>query len=264
MNLLAVPSRTRFDLNFRLFGIPIRIHPLFWLTCFLLGGGRKEPGVLLIWAVCVFFSILLHELGHVAAMIWAGDRGDIVLHGFGGLAIPYYGKGGPTKQAVISAAGPVAGFVLAALVWAGVVATGGSVEVSFRSLGFPRFDPEVASLVALGVPLRMYYFIHYAAFFLLYINIYWGLLNLLPVYPLDGGQMTRALWERRDPLNGERRSLQLSMYVAGAVALLALPSNNLYQVLLFGTLAFGSYQALQVRTPLRHVPPENPYAWRRY
>ncbi|MGC4055610.1 MAG: site-2 protease family protein [Paludibaculum sp.] len=257
MNPFAVPSRTSFDLNFRLFGVPVRVHPLFWLSTLLLsGGGGRDPWLVVLWVVCCFVSILWHEFGHVVAMMWAGDRGDIVLHSFGGLAIPYRGCGGPTQQAVISAAGPVAGFLLAAVLWTGIAVGGGSVLVKFSSFGLPTFYPDVSFVMTAGHSQRAYFLAFYAAYYLLYINIYWGLMNMLPVYPLDGGQMTRALWERHDPASGLRRSLQVSLVVAGLVAVSALTSNRMYQMLLFGYLAYGSYQALQTYRPVRRVEPE--------
>ena len=53
-----------------------------------------------------------------------------------------------------------------------------------------------------------------AVAFLIQINLYWGLLNLLPVYPLDGGQIARELFLARRPEDGLERSLRLSMWAA--------------------------------------------------
>ena len=39
---LQEPSRTEGDLNFRLFGIPVRIHPFFWVIMLLLGPRRAD------------------------------------------------------------------------------------------------------------------------------------------------------------------------------------------------------------------------------
>ena len=54
---------------------------------------------------------------------------------------------------------------------------------------------------------------------LLYMNIFWGLVNLLPVFPLDGGQVARELFEQVDPWNGFVRSLWLSIITGVAVAI---------------------------------------------
>jgi membrane-associated protease RseP (regulator of RpoE activity) len=82
---------------------------------------------------------------------------------------------------------------------------------------------------------------------LLYVNIYWGLVNLLPIYPLDGGQASRALFERHDPSRGLRRSLFVSVVAALAAVLLGWSENSMYLMLLFGILAAGSAQMLEAQ-----------------
>src|SRR5436190_12605786 len=83
------PSRTAYDLNWTMFGIPIRVHPMFWLFSVILGWGAMNLGFsyLLSWVACVFISVLIHELGHVLMGRWFGTEGHIVLYSFGGLAI---------------------------------------------------------------------------------------------------------------------------------------------------------------------------------
>ena len=55
---------TPFDLNFSLFGIPVRIHPFFWLVAILTGWNPYLPKLIVIWVACFFVSILVHEMGH--------------------------------------------------------------------------------------------------------------------------------------------------------------------------------------------------------
>ena len=42
--MFAEPDRTSYDLNFRLFGFPVRVHPLFWLGGAAWGGSARTPG----------------------------------------------------------------------------------------------------------------------------------------------------------------------------------------------------------------------------
>ena len=127
--LLNEPGRTSYDINFNLMGFPVRVHPAFFIMPLILGGGflRNSPinaGVMLIVLVAVFFvSILVHELGHALAFRYYGQGSRIVLYWMGGLAIPEnYGRVGNRNDAsrsipriIISAAGPIFGFLLAAL-----------------------------------------------------------------------------------------------------------------------------------------------------
>ena len=87
--MLGEPPQTQYDLRFQILGIPVRVHPFFWLVVVVLGlsgGAKTTPAELLIWAGCVFVSILVHELGHAAAALAHGWRPWITLYGFGGLA----------------------------------------------------------------------------------------------------------------------------------------------------------------------------------
>ena len=66
--LFTEPNRTPYDLRFNLFGIPVRVHPLFWLVAAILGAGSDpDPIELLLWIGTVFVSILIHEMGHALA-----------------------------------------------------------------------------------------------------------------------------------------------------------------------------------------------------
>jgi Zn-dependent protease len=249
MFLFQPPPPTRYDLNFRLAGFPVRVHPLFWLIAVLLGYSAGNILYILVWVVVVFISILVHELGHALAFRRYGLSSQIVLHFAGGLTIPestYWGNRwanvalGPNQNIFISLAGPIAGFLFAALVILGVILTGGSV-ITTRLLGFIPV-PALASLPFGGALLSLF------ATSLLWVNIFWGFINLLPVYPLDGGSVTRNILIQTDPAGGVRKSLWVSV-IAGAVIAIAafFFLGSLYMALLFGFLAFQSYQSLQAR-----------------
>jgi membrane-associated protease RseP (regulator of RpoE activity) len=83
---------------------------------------------------------------------------------------------------------------------------------------------------------------------LLWVNVFWGLINLVPVYPLDGGSVTRNVLIQADPIDGVRKSLWISVIAGGLVALAGLIFlRSIFIALLFGLLAFQSFQALQRR-----------------
>jgi Zn-dependent protease len=239
---------TQYDLRFSLAGIPVRVHPLFWLIALLLG----SSGALIeipIWIIVVFISILIHELGHALAFRFYGIRSQIVLHAMGGLTIPEstpWGTGwasvspSPKQEIVISLAGPFAGFSFAALVMAIASFSGGSLLTS-RLFGFIPL-PLTAIMPFGGTVLSIF------VSMLLWVNIFWGIFNLLPVYPLDGGQVTRNVLIQYDPWGGARKSLWVSVIAGGIIALVGLLlMKSVYIALLFGLLAFQSYQSLQRR-----------------
>ena len=249
MFLFQSPPPTRYDLNFTLAGIPIRVHPLFWLLAIFLGSGSGDILQILIWVIVVFISIVIHEMGHALAFRSYGVDSHIVLHFAGGLAIPESSPWGggwasvsptPRQQIIISLAGPFAGFLLALLVVGGVIFTGGTIAVGLL-LGFIPI-PQLTSLPLGGDVVRLF------VIMMLWVNVFWGLINLLPVFPLDGGQVARNVLIQYDPFDGARKSLWVST-ITGAVIALAgfFLLGSIYMALLFGILAFQSYQALGTR-----------------
>ncbi|HEY2981241.1 MAG TPA: site-2 protease family protein [Anaerolineales bacterium] len=246
--LFAEPASTPYDLRFNVGPIPVRVHPLFWLIAVLFGASAGGILELLIWVAVIFVSILIHELGHVVAFRRYGQAAKVVLHMGGGLAVPEPVSWGgrwanvelrPSQAILISLAGPAAGFLFAALVLAVAAAVGGIIIPTFL-FGFIPF-PE--ALVPGGAVPNL--IVH----LLLWVNIFWGLVNLLPVYPLDGGNVARRAWISLDPLDGGRKSLWLSVITGAVVALAGLLFlHSVYMALLFGFLAFQSYQTLSGRS----------------
>lgn len=243
--MFQIPAPTRYDLNFTLFGTPVRVHPLFWMMGVIFGLATGDVTLILMWVIVVFVSILLHEFGYTLAMRVFGWDAYIVLYMFGGLAVPMSSRNGSRslsrswfEQVIISLAGPFAGFLFAAIVLGVVVASGGFIfmgelfgVIPFPSAYVPNVNPLVNSVIGM----------------LLWINIFWGLVNLMPVFPLDGGQAARAIFVRLDPWNGVRKALWLSLFAGGTVAIAGLVLMNSYYIaLLFGLLAMQSYQMLQM------------------
>jgi len=239
--LIGEPSRTPYDLNFALFGIPVRVHPLFWLVAVILGANRRDGIGILTWVTAMFFSILVHELGHAWMMRLYRFRPWIVLYGMGGLTSydprdAFGSKRSDTlANILISAAGPVAGLLLAAALVAGFFAAGRGDHVIFTDPW--NLQPYVwlpnARITALLNDV-------------LQICVIWGLVNLLPVYPLDGGQIAREVFLRFSPGDGIRQSMLLSIFAAIGMAVYGyVRLNQPYIALLFGYLAYSSFVAMQ-------------------
>ena len=253
---LIEPNETAFDLRWRMFGIDVRVHPMFWLLSAFLGWNLMDPDrgggfkLLLLWIACVFVSILVHELGHVLMGRVFGTRGHIVLYSFGGLAVGSSALPNRWQRIAVFFAGPAAGFVLYGLL---------RVALLFV---------DVRQLSLFGVM---------SFVFLLEINLYWGLLNLLPIWPLDGGQISRDLFGWLMPGRGVSVALGISLLCAGVLAanslaahygrplIPLLPAGGLYSALLFGMLALGSYQAMQQNQFIeKHWVREDPEPWHRH
>ena len=82
--------------------------------------------------------------------------------------------------------------------------------------------------------------------YLLLVNIFWGLMNLLPIYPLDGGQIARELLQTANPREGLRQALVLSIVAsAGLAALCLLKWHENYMAIFFGYLAYTNYTTVR-------------------
>jgi membrane-associated protease RseP (regulator of RpoE activity) len=254
MTILECPDRTRGEWRFRFFGIPVCVQPLFWLTLLFMGANR-ETGAALIWVAVCFVSILLHEVGHVVAFRAFGEQAEVVLYSWGGLAKPQRGfRMSSFAQTVISLAGPVAGFCFGLLVVGMAQIAGAKLQLEFHMLVIPSltasFYPAAGDPAAGAIDYMRFYHWNVLLNDLLFVNIYWGLVNLLPIYPLDGGQAARALFEHHDPARGRRRSLIVSIAAAVVVAAFGLITRSMYLTAMFGILAAGSAQMLEADRPM--------------
>lgn len=220
-------SPSEYDLRFPVGPFPVRVHPFFWLVSALMGWNAREPAVMLLWVLAVFVSILVHELGHALALRRFGYDSEVVLHQFGGYAdfFPDY-LYTPRRDIVVSLAGPVAGFLLAGVIW-GLIRIPGTLELIH------------------SLPDRQFRFISLLISFLLHINTWWGVMNLLPVYPLDGGRVCQSLLRLSGVLQPHRKTYQVSFVVAAGVAIWMLTLERQYTALMFGYLAFENFQSLQ-------------------
>jgi Zn-dependent protease len=148
-------------LKFRFAGFPVEIAPGALLLAgilFLLGlsWGWSFPYIFATIGVAAF-SILFHEFGHATvARAFRLEPISMTLHGLGGFT-----KHAPSdsagKELAVVLAGPAFGLILAVV---GLVLTLLPLPDAFRSV----------------------------AVLILYLNVLWSVFNLIPIYPMDGGQ----------------------------------------------------------------------------
>ncbi len=197
---------TAFDLKFRLFGVDTRVHPSFWLGGLMFAQNAGPMPLMLASIATLFVSILVHEMGHALSGKYFRDRSpSIVLHMMGG----YYSPGNALKHGQLIwmvVWGPLAGFIL------GSVAIG-----SWFALGAGLLpDSEMLRTILWDA---------------MWINIIWGVVNVLPVFPLDGGQIFREVVRWKFPLKDDAFSYSVSMVTAILVAGLMLAAHLTYHIL---------------------------------
>ena len=245
--LLGEPRPTNYDLHFDLFGIPVRIHPAFFLLPLLFTLRVGDVWITLIFTLIYFVSFLIHEMGHVLAYRYYGVPSRIILYMMGGLAqtdtspwqVGTKSQLTPGQEIMMSFAGPFAGFVLAAVVALVVIAIGGDVGIEMYQL-IPLVIADFS-----GTAIDDNYYLTTLVYYSILINFYLNLINLFPVFPLDGGKIARQFFIMHDAWNGLRNSLILSVVVGAVVAAYMLINQEFFIGVVFAVLAYGSYMSLQ-------------------
>jgi Zn-dependent protease len=247
--MFAIPAPTPYDLRFSLLGIPVRIHPLFWVMTAVLGWESHDRFYVLIWVACVLLSILVHEFGHaLTARDLCRKRPAVILYLMGGLCVYDSDERRPWRRAAVLIMGPGAGFLLFGLVLA----------LGLGALGFARIYPfgeiEIHTPPAwfFKLPQSLSIAILIAYEDLLMINFFWGLFNLLPMFPLDGGQLAHVALTEQNRREGAARTYMLGIATAGGLALYfasrAVKTNSngdWINAFFVANLAFMNYQLLQ-------------------
>src|SRR5262249_28285266 len=140
--MLAAPEPTAYDLRFRALGVPVRVHPTFWVAMLLLGGGLELGAGADVWPVVGFIgggfvSILVHGYCHAPTYRACGQWPRIVLYYLGGLAIGTAEERRPERRLAIILGGPGAGLLLLlATLGVGMVLSGQGPQGALALCGY--------------------------------------------------------------------------------------------------------------------------------
>lgn len=193
--------------------IPITIHPFFWLTAAIIGFIYSGSLVgTLVWIFVILVSVLVHELGHATTARFFGLKPQIELVALGGLTLHKGDKLPFWKQFIIVLNGPMFGFLLFLISW-------GLLKIPVFAAGFTG---KVLS----------YFFL---------VNLIWTIFNLVPVMPLDGGQLLRIALEGFFGAKGFRASLIVGMIIAGGASLFFFLTRNFFIGAILFLFAFQNF-----------------------
>jgi Zn-dependent protease len=169
---------------FKVFGIQLAVHASFLLLLAYQGWvGWADSGwtgmlVEMLFIVLFFTCVVMHELGHSLTAMRFGVRVPrILLMPIGGMAEFDHIPRQPRAEFLITAAGPMVNFVIVGLLYA----------IFGVPKGWPSWNAEYAdNWTGLAQVLLTW-------------NFYMGCFNLLPVFPMDGGRILRAVLAARMP-----------------------------------------------------------------
>ena len=214
--------------RFPLFGVPVSIHWSFLFVA-VFGLGVYSGWEIAAWTGAVLIAVLLHESGHAfTARAFGASPVSITLFALGG----YTSWGaprriGPGRQFIISAAGSAVGIA------AGLGVVGLSRSGAFDSL------PDLA-------------FVFLESF--VWAGLVWGLLNWIPILPLDGGHMLQHALEIFTPTKAAPIARWISVVTGVAVAGAAFYYGETFLAIFVAMITFMGFRERRSDQPVEPQP----------
>ena len=205
-------------IKFKLFRYPVQIELTFLFILLIFGSSflqRNDIGGFVEVSLILLVSILVHEFGHAMAFRYYKIDSRILIHGLGGLCIPSTGRLTPKDNMFVCLCGPFAGFALA---------------IVYYLADKAGLLPETA------LPAE------YRSYLVYFINIGWGIFNLLPIYPLDGGQSLYNFLKWRKISNSLKKALKVSIVCLTLIGAYALFRKEIFILVLCGWFLYENIQ----------------------
>ncbi len=197
--------------------IPITIYPSFWLLVLGLGWSSMSGiyGIFL-FGVVVFISLIAHEFGHALTAYYFGQRVSIELTLLGGATLRLGKSGGLLREFLIICMGPLASISIVILSRLLIqINLGGAALTPFLSLMFIA-------------------------------NLFWTVINLLPVQPLDGGKIMEIVLLVLFPRKGRRLSFLVSAGFGLAASLFFFSAGAIFAGAIFMLCFWESVQSYRL------------------
>ncbi|CDR34162.1 site-2 protease family protein [Criblamydia sequanensis] len=194
-------------------GIPIRIQPLFILMSAIIGWlSSQRLELTLLWMIVIFVSVLVHELGHALSAKYFGQHVMITLTGWGGVTRRTGKPISRVRDFIVVLLGPIFGLMLGL----------------FAYFLMEKINPSGMLLYTLKIT--------YLA------NLFWTVVNLIPVQPLDGGRLLAIILESLFGFKGVRFTYFLSIILCLIAGLYFFYRQNMLGGILFFLLLFENFR----------------------
>jgi Zn-dependent protease len=199
-------------LKFPLLGVPVSVHWSFLLVA-VFGVGAYREWEIAAWTAAVFVAVLLHESGHAfTARAFGGISVSITLFALGGFTSWATSHDiGPGRRFLISAAGSAVG-IAAGLLLIGLGRSGALDGLPDLAITF------LESFVWAG--------------------LVWGILNWVPILPLDGGHMLQHALEMVAPKRAASIARIVSVIAGVAAAGAAFYYDQTFLAIFVGIITF--------------------------
>ena len=197
--------------------IPITIQPFFWLLALFIGymSTFTLAGTLLS-VVVILYSVLFHEFGHALTGVLFGQKTRIELAAFGGFT---YREGRKLKlweEFFVVFNGPFFGLLLFAIA---------SLSLHY----FTITNPSLLFMVK----------------FTALANLFWTIVNLVPVLPLDGGHLMSIILQAIFGFKGIKMAIFVGLIVGALMSIFFFVIGQFLVGAIFSILTFESFRSLR-------------------
>ncbi len=243
---------------FKIKGIDIKMHFTFplilvWgaLSFGLFRNGGWEGAIYGILVISlVFVIVVLHELGHsIAALNYNVPVKQIILLPIGGVAQLEDIPEEPQKEFVIAAAGPLVNFIIAGILIIAAPLLGQKISAaSLLRISSTLGELSISSIFT----------------YIFTSNLFIGLFNLIPAYPMDGGRILRALLATRlSYVRATSVAVVIGQMLSWGFGLMGFLNGNFFLIILAFFIYTGAGQEgrlVQVRNVLGDLRVEQAYS----
>lgn len=247
-------TRSKGCLRFSLFGIPTEIQPFSWLLLALLGlslyshaASPLQPA--LIFVVVGMLSLLAHEFGHaLTARAFTKTTPVIIIGNLGGVTYTPARMPSRLTNFLMVLAGPMAGFALGVLaaVMMGLQIGSLGAALSIYTLEplslISGIQPPDSAYMALGIAIEngdisRFALLLYSNFFM--ICFWWTVFNLMPILPMDGGQLLLTA------TNKPKLTAGIGLVLSALLAIWFVTGGGIFMTLMMGYFAWINWQILK-------------------
>ena len=228
-------------IRFTLFGVPVAIHPSLWITLALFGGLLSVHSMdglyrTALFVIAGFFCLLVHEMGHaLVGRKLGGGCPMVFLAWLGGGCVNEGAVFTRGRGILMTAAGPLFSLLPGLLALGFFLLYVGDAAQCLELAGGILFGHQVSVVPVFEASTMLLIFMQY----MLQISFWWAVLNLIPIFPLDGGQIMSGL------MDSERLVHLISLIVAIVLMLLCLIMGFWILAILLGFLAHLNYRGIR-------------------
>ena len=202
LNMIKIPCKIPITINLSFFALVLFIA---------ISNGSNFVGVAT-WTIVILISLFVHELGHAFTAIAFGHKVNIEFFTLGGITHKHGRPLALWKEILVNIAGPIASLLLYLIA--------SFLLINIKGQNFFTSAIHITMLV----------------------NIFWSIINLAPIIPLDGGILFKTIMENILGLKGRKVYFIVSIISSIVLAIILVMNKAFLMSMLLFLFIFENYQ----------------------